>query len=541
MDLPAPPIDRTLIEALRERLARDAAAPVALVETPISWVLLAGELAYKLKKPVRLPFVDFRTLDARRIDCLEELRLNRRLAPALYLDVVPVCGSPQAPRIEERAADSSGDGPPIDYAVRMRRFGAGELLAERVARGEAGASELSGLARRMAGFHRAAPHAEAGSDFGMPGRVRQTVQALLAQLEALHGSERLQPLRRWIDHAAQALEPAWLARRAEGWVRECHGDLHLANAVRFQGELMAFDCVEFDPALRWIDVMSDVAFLGMDLKAHGRADLAAAFLDDYLQSSGDYAGLAVLRFYEVQRALVRAVVSGLQPPSRAPAGGSCPAPDYLALAERLAAVPAAAATDCGPRLMITHGLSGSGKSTLARRLLEATGAVRLRSDVERKRLFGLEALQRSAAQASDIYTPEATRRTFLRLREAAAQALAAGYPVIVDGAFLRAEERERFHALARALGLPFCILSCRADAAQLHRRVRAREAAGNDPSEADGKVIRRQQQFQEPLDPRERIHVFEIDTGRPVDVAALAARWLALPVDAAQASAGRPG
>lgn len=518
----------TLVGALRARLEADSGAPVALVETHISWVLLAGRFAYKLKKPVRLPFVDFSTLALRRHFCLEELRLNRRLAPALYLGVVPVLGTAQAPRLGALDADGGGDDHDcaesvLDYAVCMQRFAPGALLSERLAPGGAGVlpGQVDGLALRLADFHRDAPLAP----IAPPGHAAppdgQPALEVLNQLQAEADTAHLRALRTWVEGQILALCEVWPARRQAGAVRECHGDLHLANAVLTGHELTAFDCLEFDPALRCIDVISDIAFLTMDLKAHGRGDLAFRLLDVWLQRCGDYTGLRVLRFYEVYRALVRALVASV----RARASGTATlahGPDYLACAQAL--------VDAGgrqARLLITCGLSGSGKSTVAGQLLEAAGAIRLRSDVERKRLFGLGALQRSADQAVDIYTPEASRRTFARLKDCARVALRAGYPVIVDAAFLRRTERDSFRSLAAELGVPFAVLHCHASPALLRQRVAARDASGHDASEADVPVLEGQLARHEPLATDEHASVLEVATDGPVDMADLRARWFA--------------
>lgn len=506
-------VDRTLVDALRQRLAIDTGHPVSLVETHISWVLLTERLAYKLKQPVRLPFLDFSTLALRKHFCEEELRLNRRLAPSLYLGVVPVCGSPTAPHV-------AGAGETIDYAVCMRRFASGALLSEQLAAGTLQPEHLEGLARQLAEFHQRASIASPAPACDAAERVLAPVLGALQQMRGHGSAARVDALESWVGAQAEALRDTWSARQHDGQVRECHGDLHLANAVLIDGNATAFDCIEFEPALRRIDVLSDTAFLTMDLKANGREDLAFRFLDAYLQTSGDYAGLPVLRFYEVYRALVRALVGILRAQNeaaRAPVSG----PDYLACAERLVQ-----GAGGGPGLLITHGVSGSGKSTVALQLLAATGAIRLRSDVERKRLFGLTSLQRSN-QRLQIYAPAATMRTFERLARCARTALRAGYPVIVDAAFLRSSERDTFRALARELCVPFTILHCTADEARLRERVATRSASGRDASEADLNVLDRQLEYREPVTAEERAFTIDVATDEPLDAAALRERWLA--------------
>jgi aminoglycoside phosphotransferase family enzyme/predicted kinase len=501
--------NRTLIDALRLRLQLDTGQPVQLVETHISWVLLADTLAYKVKKPVHLAFVDFSTPALRKHFCEEEVRLNRRLAPSLYLRVVPICGTARAPRID-------GPGDPIDHAVCMRRFAPGALLSERLAAGSLLPEDLESFARRLARFHEEAPL--------VPGRdaIERVTGPVLGVLQGLRrhlGGARVSALESWVDTQADALHDAWSARQRDGRVRECHGDLHMANVVLLDTEVTAFDCVEFDLALRQTDVMADAAFLTMDLKANGRSDLAFRFLDEYMQCSGDYAGVPVLRFYEVYRALVRALVGCLRAANegnRAP-----PGPDYLACAEGLTQ-----STGRAARLLITQGVSGSGKSTLAQQLLATVGAIRLRSDVERKRLFGLAALERSTDRAQ-IYAPDATQRTFDRLAQCARTSLRSGYPVIVDATFLRRAERDAFRALAAELHLPFTILHCTASEDRLRERVAARAASGADPSEADVAVLEHQLQHCEPLADDERAFTIEAATDQPIDALSLRERWFA--------------
>jgi uncharacterized protein len=507
---------RTLVTGLREQLQLATGQPVSLLETHISWLLLTSKLAYKLKKPVALGFVDYRTLAARKHFCEEEVRLNQRLAPSLYVGVVPVYGNGTV-----HAPQLGGGGEPVDYAVCMHRFPEGSLLCELLHTGQLKEGLLEQFAQRLALFHGEAQVAEPQSGFGSAIQVGRPAVDALARLRADGATPIGRDVQAWVLEQRRALRTAWLERQLHGAVRECHGDLHSANVVLLDDHLTAFDCIEFDPSLRWIDVMSDLAFLTMDLKAQGRPDLAFRFLDAYLQHSGDYAGVPVLRFYEVYRALVRALVGRLR--ARTGAQGLPPGePDYLACAAGLVRTAHGA-----PRLMITHGLSGSGKSTLASVLLAAAGAIRIRSDVERKRLFGLGVHQRSADRQAEIYSQEATRRTFARLAACARTALQAGYPVIVDAAFLRREERLVFRALAAELRVPFSILECRAPEALLRHRVTARESLGNDASEATLAVLERQLATHEPLVQDERAFALEVATDEPVDMAPLCARWLA--------------
>lgn len=504
--------EQDLGRALQRHLAALTGEPVTLRETHISWVLLTPHLAFKLKKPVRLPFLDFSTRELRRHFCEEELRLNRRLAPSLYLGVVPVRGTPAEPRL-------GGSGDPIDHAVCMRRFDDDALLKDRLAAGRLEPHRIDRLAQRIAAFHLQAPRATAEPREDEVEEALKPVRSVLAQLISPQvgmqsdDRRRLARLQEWIEARGHELRANWASRRQAGAIRECHGDLHLGNTIAVgDDDATAFDCIEFDPSLRWIDVMSEVAFLVMDLKAHDRCDLAFRFLDSYLQDCGDYEGLAVLRHYEVYRALVRMLVVRLSPAARAP--------DYLRCAERIAAGEGA------PRLLITSGPSGSGKSTVAKQLLEHAGAIRLRSDVERKRLFGLAAGESSSAAGVDIYTSEATARTFARLADLACVALQAGYPVIVDAAFLRRVERQRFGDLAQRLDVPFTILRLTASEATLSERIRRRGALGEDASEADAAVLQRQlREWSEPLDEVEREHSIEVDTDLPTDVRALARRW----------------
>lgn len=484
-----------LVAALRDPQLYGIGTPVEQLETHISYVLLAGDTVYKIKKAVDLGFLNFSTLAAREFFCREELRLNRRTAPDLYLDVVAITGTPEHPV-------PGGRGPAIEWAVRMRRFAQRDRLDHCLEDGRLHPEHIDALARRIAELHAAAAVAGAETVFGTPAAVWQPVAENFTQIAAtpINAAARgeLEVLRSWSEARFTALRDTFSARRAGGRVRECHGDLHLGNAALVDGEVTLFDCIEFNDNLRWIDVLSDAAFAVMDLEARGRADFARRCLNRYLEYSGDYAGLAVLDFYRVYRALVRAKIAclrGVQ--ADLPAQEQAP---LLAEFRRYLALARGATRPGTPALIITHGVSGSGKTTLTQPLLERIGAVRIRSDVERKRLQGLPALaQTDAGVAGGIYRPEITARTYAHLADQAAAVIGAGYPALVDATFLRRAQRDLLRERAARLGVPFLILNFSAAAATLRARIEQRRQRGRDASEATVAVLERQLATQEAL------------------------------------------
>lgn len=451
------------------------------LQTHISWVLLAGDTAWKIKKPVRLPFVDYGTLEARRRCCGEELRLNGRLASALYLGLDTVTETPGGPRLD-------GNGPVIDFAVRMRRFAQEDLFSERLAAGRLGRAEVDALAAMLAGFHAAAPRAPADAAWGTPqGRRASALAACTGAARWLPRPGDAARLERWIEAEATSLAPLWEARRQGGRVREGHGDLHLDNLVWLDGAPAAFDGIEFDAALRWIDVLDDIAFTVMDFGVRGSRALAFRLLNAWLDALGEHEAVPSLRFAAAYRALVRSQVMGLR-------GQPAHARAYASAARGW--------TDRGtPRLCITHGLPGSGKTWRSQAWLEGEAAIRVRSDVERKRLAGLGPLADSRAAGMDLYTPAMTRQTYARLLALAEVALRAGHPVVLDAAFLRRAERDQARELADSLCVPFSILACEAPHAVLRERLAGRRG---DASEADAAVLDRLAGQAEPLAPDER-------------------------------------
>lgn len=517
------PDDQLVLALMNPALYDHPVDAVQLIETHISWVLLTGSYAYKIKKPVDLGFLNFSTLDRRRFFCEEELRLNRRLASDLYLAVVPITGTPGAPRIGGEGPD--GEGPVIEYAVKMRQFPQEAQLDRLVEAGLFDAARVDELAAELAGFHQRADRAPADGSFGTPERIakpmRENFEQVRPYLDEPERVEQYQRLRAWSEADHTAHRDAFVRRKAGGFVRECHGDLHLANMVLWEGRLLIFDCLEFDEYLRWIDVMSDLAFVTMDLERRGRAEWAGRLLNGYLEQSGDYAGLSVLRSYQVYRAMVRAKVAVLQrrqstdDTTRRRLWKACG--DYADLAERYT-------RPVRRWLAITHGCSGSGKTVLSGAVAQASGAIRVRSDVERKRLFGVAPTARSGSGVNEgLYTAEAGVRTYQRLAELAHTILDAGRPVIVDGACLRRGQRETLRAVAARCGAPFIILDAQAPEALMRERLRRREREGVDASEAGPAVFDQQLAVQEPLEPDEAPCVVRVRTDERIDPASVMA------------------
>lgn len=520
IDLPlAPPRAPALVEALkRSECYPHPIDRIDLIETHLSWVLLTGQYAYKIKKPVDLGFADFTTLERRRRFCEEEVRLNGRHAPSIYLGVAEIRDTPSGPALH-------GDGPVMEYAVRMRQFPQDALADRQLSTGALTIDHVRALAARVAAFHARAAVSSAYAPRGGPDSVLGTALENIAQMLRLRveGADlrSLQALWRWTEHGFPVLRETAVWRHEQGYVRECHGDLHLGNLALIDGALTPFDGIEFNDDLRWIDVASDAAFVVMDFAAHGRDDLAGIFLDAYLEHTGDYRGLGMMRFYLVYRALVRAKVALLrQPADRAGFHR------YLETAQRCTRRGAGA-------VIVMHGLSGSGKTTVAGALAAALGAIRVRSDVERKRLAGLSPLAGSGSgMETGLYTGDATRETYARLRSAATSIVQGGYPAVVDAAFLRHWQRELLRRAADEAGVPFVIVSLSADTDTLRERIRTRRAGGADASEASEPVLQHQIERQEPLSQDEQLSTLSLDSALPLE----GPRWAACLRDLASRS-----
>ena len=484
----------------------------SVIETHISWVILTGDYAYKIKKPVNLGFVDFSTLARREHFCNEELRLNRRFAAELYLEVIAIRGSRAQPRL-------AGDGAVIEYAVKMREFTQSSLLSRYASEQRLQPAHIDAMADVIADFHGSAQRADANTAFGSCETFLKWSRENFKHIEAVLPGHVLPggfgALKKWCLSLCDTHQGTLNARLVNGFVRECHGDLHLGNVALIDGHITLFDCIEFNAELRWIDTASEIAFLAMDLQARGYPGYCWRFINRYLQACGDYSGLALLRHYLVYRALVRAKVEALRMQQADSAAPNKPAgyrnvSVYLDLAT-------AWSTHTRPALVIMHGFSGSGKSTCARQLVEALGAIQVRSDVERKRLFDIDPYATSAsATGQGIYTVDATEQTYDRLAGLAHIILQAGYTAIVDASFLKASQRDQFTRLASQCEAPHIFISCGAAESVLRERIRQRTAHETDPSEATLDVLQRQIQSHDPLTEEEQAHALAPDPSRPL-------------------------
>lgn len=476
--------DMDYLEAMRNpETYPHAVRAVRHIETHISHLFLTGEWVYKLKKPLRNAFLDYSTLDLRRSCCEAELKLNRRFAPEIYEGVVALARDPSGWNLE-------GRGETVEYAVKMKEFSQDALLIAMLKRGELTSEIVSSLGEELATIHATAPRlTNLELPYGGFDSVAQLARDNFRELEGLLSSnsrQALQSLAEQSELQLSTLRTEIEKRRQAGFVRECHGDLHLGNLIWWQGRVQLFDGIEFNDSLRWIDVMNDLAFVLMDLEEHRQAELANQLLNVYLTTTGDFGGLKLLRFFKVYRAMVRAKVTAMRAAQQSAAESS---ESLQAVAEYLAYA-ASELKARKPSLLITHGVSGSGKTYQSERLLRIPGLIRLRSDVERNRIPVSEPVTGTGKE--ERYSAERKQGVYLFLAEEAESLLNAGWSVLVDATFLQQSNRERFQQLAGRLGVPFRILHFEARREVLEQRVAERARSGKDASEAGLDVLHAQ-------------------------------------------------
>lgn len=486
-------------------LAKQLGAKVC--ETHISSVIVAHGHAWKIKKPLDLGFLDFSTLEKRRHYCHEEIRLNSRLAADVYQKVVAISGSADAPQLE-------GEGDAIEYAVQMREFPSENLLVNELQL--LNREHMHDLARQIVEFQKKITKAEPGSVPGSPesvlGPMLDNFTLLRTLVDHSQDLQRLDVLEKWTVERYRQLYPILQQRQQDGFIGEGHGDLHLGNIVLEGERLIIFDGIEFSEEICWIDHVSEIAFLMMDLDRVGRTDLSQYLLNQWLIYSGDFEGLRLVRFYQLYRAMVRAKVAAIRLGQQLSDAEKLDVMEayreYLALAESYM-------LPDDPMLIIASGPSGSGKSVAARRLVATMPAIQISSDIERKRLAGLSPLSRTnSSHNGGIYTPQMSAKTYQRLVELSEIVIDAGFTAVADATFLQQPYRRPFMELAQRLGVKYRILDIQVPVEELQRRVQERLQRGDDPAEADVNVLNRQLASIDGFSAEEQPHVVTVTDSR---------------------------
>ncbi|MBO0349515.1 AAA family ATPase [Phormidium pseudopriestleyi FRX01] len=475
--------------------------PVTLMQTHASFILLTGDYVYKVKKSVNFGFLDYSTLEKRHHFCDEELRLNRQIAPQMYLEVVAVTK-------QGSGLELNGNGESVEYALKMRQFPQEALLIHQFEQGQLTQEQMEQLGQVVAEFHRQTPTNDYIKSFGEVAKIRVAIDNNYKQSQLyIDGPQTRQQF-----EETKAYSDCFFAERSSQFeqrmqldkIRECHGDLHFKNIALWDNQIVLFDRIEFNEAFRFVDVMYDIGFAVMDMEARGRQDLANGFLNTYLEQTGDWQGLQVLQLYLSRQAYVRAKVTSLMlddaniaEDEKEEARGT--AAHYYQVAWQYT-------QPRQGRLILMSGLSGSGKSTIARQLARATGAIHIRSDAVRKHLAGISLQSKGG---DEIYSPEMTAQTYARLLELGIMVASEGWTVILDAKYDRQGLREEAIGAARDSGLPLEILHCTAAIAVLCDRLNHRQG---DIADATADLLDSQQQTAEPFCEKELPYLTSLDT-----------------------------
>ena len=494
------PPDLLTFPGLLTALAHPACYPhhpaqVEVIQTHISAVFLAGDEVYKLKKPVRFSFLDYSTLELRRQYCEEEVRLNHRLAPTVYLGIVPVLQTREGYRVRE--AVNMQDAEVVDYLVRMRRLPPERTLDALIANGQLTKFGIHALARRLVHFHNTALTSGA-AEYGAPAVVWQALADNFATTTPFVGITISEVQYRTIQQFSQRFftehQELFKSRVAQDRVRDGHGDLRCDHVYFLDDGIAIIDCIEFSPRLRTCDVASELAFLAMDLELHGAVGWAGELVHTYATLAEDEALFTLLPFYQCYRAYVRGKVESLKSAeAEIPSEEQEHARQHARRSFRLAYRYARGAP--APALVVVCGQIGTGKSTVAQRLSEQTGFAVLNSDVIRKRLAGLlPTVQASADYQAGLYQPAFTAKTYAAVHTQAEEELRSGRGVIIDATYKQEEDRRTILELGTRCQVPVLFVECRATAAVVEQRLRQREQHGNTASDATWMIAQREQE-----------------------------------------------
>ncbi|MFZ0219158.1 MAG: AAA family ATPase [Candidatus Aquirickettsiella sp.] len=483
------------------------ALQLGLIETHVSWVILTGKYAYKIKKPVDFGFLDFSTLQKRKYFCEEELRLGQLSAPEIYLAVVPITGTIEHPQINGNTV------PILEYAIKMCEFSQENLLSSLLKQGKLNATLIDQLGQLIAEFHKKTHLAPKSSRFGLPHEVhaptQQNFEQIIPLLNNPNDIEQIKRLEIWANKQFAKHQRLFEHRKEQGFIRDCHGDLHLANIILYHDKLILFDRLEFNEDLRWTDIIADLAFLAMDLAGKKQHKLANQLINTYFQFTGDYEGLNLLAYYLSYRAVVRAKIAlfrlnqnDLNDQEKLNIRNDYY--NFINLAESYI-------QPKKPCLIIMHGLAGSGKSTIAKNIAIECGAIQISSDIIRKKLFKIPLYENSnSIPYGGIYTSHSTEKTYNKLLYLAKIVIKAKLTVLIDATFLLHSQRLRFYNLATLLKVPFYILHCQVNEFEIIQRIKKR-VRNNPISEANLIILKHQKEVVEPLLKSEQIHTLIID------------------------------
>lgn len=475
--------------------------PIKLIQTHVSYVLLTGDYAYKLKKAVNFGFLDYSTLELREHFCRQELEMNKRGAAEIYLEVLPITQT-------DNKLELGGSGTTVEYTLKMCQFPQDNLLINLFQQGKLTEEMVENLGRLVAQFHRKCPTNDYVLSFGEVAKVRQAFDENYEQTAKYIGlaqtQEQFDATREFTDNFFATKQEVLASRVKKGWIRECHGDLHLGNICLWHDKILLFDCIEFNEPFRFVDVMYDVAYGVMNFLVGNRPDLANAYLNTYLEESGDWEGLQILPLYVSRQAYVRAkITSFLLDDPGVPAADKEQAKVTASQYYKMA-------FDCTKlgqgSLVMMSGVSGSGKSTVAKKIACQNNAIHIRSDAVRKHLAGVSLSERGG---DELYTPEMIQRTYARLLELGVLLASVGYSVILDAKYDRQSLRKPVIAAAEKHHLPLQILHCTAPESILRDRLNSRTA---DISDATANLLTNQLATAETFTEEEKVFVKTLDT-----------------------------
>jgi aminoglycoside phosphotransferase family enzyme len=499
----------SLIEALKSpQIYPDSPSQIRIVETHISYLFFTGKYVYKVKKPVDFGFLDFTTLEKRKFFCQQEVKLNSRLSPDVYLGVEEI-------REENGRISLGGQGKTIEYSVKMKELPSEGMLIRLVLEGKAKPELMDRIALKIANFHREAETSNEIARFGNVSVIKKNMQENFIQTVPYIGKILLREQYDFISERARVFlehnNLIFAKRKNGGMIKDCHGDLHLGAICIEKDNIYVFDCIEFNDRFRYGDIAADIAFLTMDLEYNNCFDLSSAFTEAYIRYSGDSDISVVLRFYKSYRAYVRGKVMSFlldeeEVSEEQKRKALKSAKGYFGLAYSYF---------MQPTLIIMAGLVGTGKSVVAASLGEATGATVVRSDEARKKLAGiLPGEHRYEDYEKGIYSEEFTNKTYNELLKEASEVLGEGRSIILDASYKSRAERERATAQAREKGARFFIVECVCEEEVVRARLKKRMG---EKEVSDGRwetYERQKKEFEEITENEGRL--IRIDSGRPI-------------------------